>query len=75
MHEYLVINVSYKGENLNHFVSANYRLVFSQITQEELDAYLQELEQHGWTLLRMQAWGDGWVRAYYYMRSMEVLKD
>ena len=62
--EYLVVNVSYRRKNKITFVSSNYRMMFSNICQDELDAYLNELSEDGWELLRVNTWNDGVEQAY-----------
>lgn len=70
-HEYLVVNVSYKSDNRIAFVSANYRIIFSRIRKEKLDAYLKELDDDGWDLIKVDRSNDGWNQAYYFRRKKE----
>jgi len=67
--EYLVVNVSYGRNNKIAFVSANYRMVFSNIHKDELDTYLNGLGSDGWQLLRVNTWNDGADQAYYFRRT------
>lgn len=55
--EYLVVNVSYRRKNKITFVSSNYRMMFSNICQDELS-------EDGWELLRVNTWNDGVEQAY-----------
>ena len=69
--EYLVINVSYGRKDRIAFVSANYRMIFSNIRKDKLEAYLNELNDDGWELIRVDTLNNGWNQAYYFVRSKE----
>ena len=67
--EYLVINVSYRGKNRIAFVSANYRMIFSKISKERLEAYLTDLSDDGWELIKVTTSNEGWNQAFYFRRN------
>lgn|GEM_PF-6573217 len=69
--EYLVINISYRHKNRIAFVSANYRMIFSNISTDRLQVYLNELSEDGWELIKVDALDNGWKQTYYFRRGKE----
>ena len=65
---FLVVNITYRDfrREVVHYVSANYRKIFSYAMKEELDNYLDQLDKEGWELTQIRSLNDGRDEAYYF---------